>query len=73
MVYRVVEDTKTIYSIREIPPLPEAVYILQELRAHHDACRYDNPYLAYDGRRTILVRSLDRTLGYMQKGLDFNL
>lgn len=62
MVYRVVEDTKTIYSVREIPLLPEAVYILQELRAHHDACRYDNQYLAYDGKGTILVRSLDRTL-----------
>ena len=62
MVYRVVEDTKTIYSVREIPLLPEAIYILQELRIHHDNCRYGNQYLAYDGKDTILVRSLDRTL-----------
>lgn len=62
MVYRVVEDTKTIYSVREIPLLPEAVYILQLLREHHDQCRYENQHLAYDGKGTILVRSLDRTL-----------
>lgn len=62
MVYRVVEDTKTIYSVREIPLLPEAVYILQLLREHHDNCKYDNQNLAYDGKGTVLVRSLDRTL-----------
>ena len=62
MVYRIVEDTKTIYSVREIPLLPEAVYILQQLKAHHESCRYRNRCLAYDGKDTILVRSLDRTL-----------
>lgn len=62
MVYRVVEDTKTIYSVREVPLLPEALYILQRLRAHHDSCGYRGRCLAYDGRDTILVRSLDRTL-----------
>lgn len=62
MVYRVVEDTKTVYSVREVPLLPEAVYILQQLREHHDICRYNNRCLAYDGKSTILVRSLDRTL-----------
>ncbi|MCM1233134.1 MAG: site-specific integrase [Ruminococcus flavefaciens] len=62
MVYQVVEDLKTVYSVREIPLLPEAVYILEVLRSHHEACGYESPYLAYDGRDTILVRSLDRTL-----------
>lgn len=62
MVYQVVEDLKTVYSVREIPLLPEAVYILDVLRSHHNACSYSSPYLAYDGRDTILVRSLDRTL-----------
>ena len=62
MVYRVVEDLKTIYSVREIPLLPEALYILNVLRSHHNACGYSSPYLVYDGRDTILVRSLDRTL-----------
>lgn len=62
MVYSVVEDLKTVYSVREIPLLPEALHILDVLRSHHTACRYESPYLAYDGRDTILVRSLDRTL-----------
>lgn len=62
MVYRVVDSTKTVYSVREIPLLPEAVYILHELQAHHKAQHYKSQYLAYDGSDTILVRSLDRTL-----------
>jgi len=62
MVYQVVEETKTVFSVREVPLLPEAVYILEHLRAHHDQCGYKDRCLAYDGRNTILVRSLDRTL-----------
>lgn len=62
MVYQVVEETKTVFSVREVPLLPEAVYILEQLRAHHDKCGYKNQCLAYDGKSTILVRSLDRTL-----------
>lgn len=62
MVYQVVEDVKTIYSVRDVPLLPEAVYILERLKAHHARCGYESQYLAYDGRDTVLVRSLDRTL-----------
>lgn len=62
MVYRVVEDMKTVYSVREIPLLPEALYILEKLREHHTNRGYQSPYLAYDGEDVILVRSLDRTL-----------
>ena len=62
MVYQVVEDVKTVYSVREIPLLPEVIYILEKLQEHHARCGYESPYLAYDGRDTILVRSLDRTL-----------
>lgn len=62
MVYQVVEDVKTVYSVREVPLLPEAVYILEKLQEHHARCGYKNRYLAYDGRDTIRVRSLDRTL-----------
>lgn len=62
MMYRVVDSTKTIYSVREVPLLPEAVFILQKLREHHRINGYTSPYLAYDGRDTVLVRSLDRTL-----------
>lgn len=72
MVYSVVEDLKTVYSVREIPLLPEALYILQKLRAHHTACGYESPYLAYDGRDTILVRSLDRTLRKLCRYCDVN-
>lgn len=62
MVYRVLDEVKTIYSVREVPLLPEALFILQKLREHHDDCHYENTFLAYDGKDTILVRSLDRTL-----------
>lgn len=62
MVYRVVEDTKTFYSVREVPLLPEALFILDKLKAHHERCGYTNGYLAYDGNDCVLVRSLDRTL-----------
>lgn len=62
MVYQVVEGVKTVYSVREVPLLPEAVYILEKLREHHARCGYKNQYLAYDGRDTVRVRSLDRTL-----------
>ena len=62
MVYSVVEDVKTVYSVREVPLLPEVVCILEKLQAHHARCGYKSQYLAYDGRDTVLVRSLDRTL-----------
>lgn len=62
MVYRVVEDTKTVYSVREIPILPEVKYIYDMIVKHHKVNGYDSPFLAYDGKDTILVRSLDRTL-----------
>lgn len=72
MVYRVVDDVKTIYSVREVPLLPEAIYILKELRAHHDAKHYESQFLAYDGSDTILVRSLDRTLRKLCKYAEVN-
>ena len=62
MTYKVVEDLKTVCSFREVPLLPETLYLLEKLKQHHTACRYKSPYLAYDGRDCILVRSLDRTL-----------
>lgn len=62
MKYQVVEDTKTIYSCREVPLLPEVKLILQKIKERHNECGYDTPYLCYDGHETIKVRSLDRTL-----------
>lgn len=62
MVYRIVDETKTVYSVREIPLLPEVKMIYEKIKEHHKISGYDSPYLAYDGADTILVRSLDRTL-----------
>lgn len=62
MVYRVVDDLKTVYSVREIPILPEVRFIYDKIMENHLNNRYDSPYLGYDGTDTILVRSLDRTL-----------
>ena len=62
MICRVVDNTKTVYSVREIPILPEVKYFYDEIKKHHALNKYDVPYLAYDGNDTILVRSLDRTL-----------
>lgn len=72
LVYRVVENTKTFYSVREVPLLPEALYILQLLKQHHEQCGYSSPYLAYDGVDCILVRSLDRTLRRLCKLCEVN-
>lgn len=67
MVYRVVDSTKTVYSVREVPLLAEARYIYELIRKHHRDCNYNSPYLAYDGSQTVLVRSLDRTLRKLQE------
>ncbi len=62
MVYKVRDTCKTVYSVREIPLLPEVIFIYQRIKAHHEAMRYDSPYLSYDGADCVLVRQLDRTL-----------
>lgn len=62
MVYRVVDECKSIYSVREVPLLPEAKHIYEKIVQHHKKNGYTSEYLAYDGKDTILVRSLDRTL-----------
>lgn len=72
MVYRVVDSTKTVYSVREIPLLPEARYIYEMIRKHHKEMGYDSKYLAYDGKQTVLIRSLDRTLRKLQELCDIS-
>lgn len=62
MVYRVVDSTKTVYSVRDVPLLPECKYIYHLIKKHHKEMGYDSTYLCYDGKDTIMVRSLDRTL-----------
>lgn len=67
MVYRVVDSTKTVYSVREVPLLPEAVMILSLISKHHKRMGYQSKYIAYDGKQTVLIRSLDRTLRRLQE------
>lgn len=62
MSYGVVNSLKTENSVRVIPLMPEVKYIYEKIKEHHHERKYDSPYLAYDGKDTILVRSLDRTL-----------
>lgn len=62
MVYRVVDDVKTVHSVRELPILPEVKHIYDLIKVNHRLNNYESPYLAYDGNDTIIVRSLDRTL-----------
>ncbi len=62
MVYRVQEDCKTVYSVRQIPLLPQVKYIYNCIKDHHSRMKYESEYLGFDGDDTILVRSLDRTL-----------
>lgn len=62
MVYRVVEDCKTVYSVREIPILPEVKHLYELAKERHDLCHIDSPLIADDGDGAILVQSLARTL-----------
>lgn len=63
MVYRIQEDTKTIYSVRQVPLVPAAETIYRLICENHNNCNYESPYLAYDGKdEAVLSRSLSRTL-----------
>lgn len=62
MQYDVVHRTKTRTSTREIPLVPEVVYIYDLIKKHHETQGYHSEYLAFDGTQTILTRSLDRTI-----------
>jgi len=62
MVYRVVDNCKTVSSVREIPLVPEVKLIYEKIAANHQAKGFDSPYLAYDGTDTNLYQSLERTL-----------
>ncbi len=62
MVYRVQEDCKTFYSVRELPILPEVKQLYDLISEHHKRMKYDSPFLAYDGHDAIFSKSLDRTL-----------
>lgn len=53
---------KTLVSIRTIPLLPQAVTVYKLIQKHHEASGYKSRYLCFDGKETIRLRSLDRTL-----------
>lgn len=65
--YEVVDDLKTKSSRRVVPLVPEAVIIYQMIAEHHKQCKYDSPYLCYDGTDTIRTRGLSRTLDRLCK------
>lgn len=63
LAYRIVEDTKTIYSVREVPLIPEALQIIALIRENQEQKHYHSDYLCYDGvKDAIFVRALDRTM-----------
>jgi len=62
VAYTVQDRTKTVHSVRRVPLVRESVYILQTLKAWREAQGYKSEYLAYDGRDTVLSKSLERTL-----------
>lgn len=62
MVYTTSGNCKTVYSVREIPILPETAILFEKIRKNHDANDYKSPLLCYDGKDVIAIRQLDRTL-----------
>lgn len=62
MVYRVMDDCKTVYSVREIPILPEVAKFYDLISDWHQVHGIDSPYLADDGDDVVLVQSLATTL-----------
>jgi len=62
IVYHAQDRTKTPHSVRRVPLVKESVYILEELRKWHEHKGYSSEYLAYDGKETVLSKSLERTL-----------
>ena len=57
-----IDTTKTESGIRSIPLTDKALYVLNLILEHHKNMGYHSPFLAYDGRNVIFLRSLDRTL-----------
>ncbi|MCM1104711.1 MAG: site-specific integrase [Clostridium sp.] len=62
LTYRIADNCKTVYSVREVPILPEVKYLYDKIRERHDELGYDSPYLCYDGADVVRTTSLDHTL-----------
>lgn len=60
--YIVQDTTKTIHSVRKIPLVPEAVYLIIKLKEYQQKQGYDTEFLACDGTATILSKSIERTI-----------
>lgn len=62
ITYKVQDTTKTVYSVRKVPLIRESIYLLELIRAHQSAMGYKTEFIAYDGRNTILAKSIERTI-----------
>lgn len=62
LTYRVSDNCKTVYSVREVPILHDVKYLYDIIRKRHDEHGYNSPYLCYDGVDVVRVTSLDHTL-----------
>ncbi len=62
ITYEVQDTTKTVYSVRRVPLIRESIYLLGLIRTHQRNMLYETEYIAYDGRDTILAKSLERTI-----------
>lgn len=60
--YHIQDRTKTEHSMRRVPLVREAVYILCVLKDWHEKQGYDSEFLAYDGGDWVLTRSLEWAL-----------
>ncbi len=62
MKYEVQDTTKTVYSVRKVPLIRESIYLLELIRDHQRAMCYKTEFIAYDGRETILEKSIERAI-----------
>lgn len=62
VLYVVQDTTKTVHSVRKIPLVPEAVYLITKIKEYQQKQGYKTEFLAYDGTSTILSKSIERTI-----------
>lgn len=62
MIYAIVSDLKTENAFRYVPLTDECIRLYQMIKEHHQARGYKSEYICYDGKDTILERSVARTL-----------
>lgn len=62
MIYAIVNDLKTENAFRYVPLTDECIKLYQMIKAHHEVRGYNSEYICYDGKDTILERSVARTL-----------